>query len=287
MSRHDSRPPGWYPDPSLSDRSRWFDGVGWTGWVSTAQDAPPPATPGPRVVPAKAHRHPWLWAPVLGLIALLLVTGAMSVAGLVANRQAAQSQTAGRWPAAGPAPTVTTPRSVEPALNGQQFTMGPARLQMPGAPFGSQNRMLYGARTIYRSYTIAEVKQKDAITTSLSTALVIGKLTEQIDPDQAELGAGVSAMRLTQQMFSKIKGTQIGTPTVQPLDRWGKDHPAAVASLEIVVSQDGTQYRSRVVMTIVQVTPNNWLSLTATDGGDPDPAAAKAVQATLDSLTFG
>ncbi len=48
MAGHDGlvTPPGWYPDPWLPTRWRYFDGAAWTGWVHPP-DRPvvPPALP--------------------------------------------------------------------------------------------------------------------------------------------------------------------------------------------------------------------------------------------------
>jgi uncharacterized protein YxjI len=44
-------PPGWYPDPTGSGGTRWWDGQGWTDHLQQA--APPPPSPGPTSAPVQ------------------------------------------------------------------------------------------------------------------------------------------------------------------------------------------------------------------------------------------
>jgi len=63
-------PPGWYPDPSVRNTQRYWDGATWTSWVS----AQPPAANGlqqaGRDISNLGANITWI---VLGLALLLLI----------------------------------------------------------------------------------------------------------------------------------------------------------------------------------------------------------------------
>ncbi|TKJ20219.1 phospholipid scramblase-related protein [Blastococcus sp. CCUG 61487] len=63
-------PPGWYPDPSGTPGTRWWDGQGWTEHV---QQAAPPAPPPPAPAPTQAPPLPQGPAPSLYEQPVLLV----------------------------------------------------------------------------------------------------------------------------------------------------------------------------------------------------------------------
>jgi hypothetical protein len=46
-------PPGWYPDPWLPTRWRYFDGAAWTGWVHPPEVGSAPLPPMPRAQPTQ------------------------------------------------------------------------------------------------------------------------------------------------------------------------------------------------------------------------------------------
>lgn len=282
MSRHDSRPRGWYPDPALSDRFRFWDGIGWTGLLSNSAQAALPPSGGVRVVPRPSRRPAWIWAVAFALAAALLVGIAMSVSGVVALRRQAGVQTSG-WSVPGQATTQPASR-LEPTINGSLVSFGSATVRLPESPFSGGRTISYSARAIFTGYVISEVPEARG-STPLATAVIMGRLTEQVDPDQVQTGAGVNALRMANQLFSKVKDAKIGPPAVEPVTRWGAAHPASRAT--VLVTTPGAAQPARVVLTMVLISPNNWLGWFETDAGSPTAEQTKARQAALDSLRWG
>ena len=71
-------PPGWYPDPSGTPGTRFWDGQAWT---DNTQVAPPPiGAPAPPPAQKKHGKCKWF---ALGLVALIVISAILSLIGSV------------------------------------------------------------------------------------------------------------------------------------------------------------------------------------------------------------
>src|SRR5712671_2296767 len=82
-----SSPPGWYADPWTAGQYRYWTGEAWTADTHWPGPTAPAATPGsptatlpPMYAPAGNPRRQWIAAIVAGVVALVLVAGAVGYA---------------------------------------------------------------------------------------------------------------------------------------------------------------------------------------------------------------
>lgn len=125
--------PGWYPDPSgRSDLYRWWTGNGWTNWMSSDSQAPPPEMSGSRaaVVQPRRQRDVARTGTLVGLsiLVVLAIVAAMTMGGVMYNRQHPKAgQVITPFPSATPIQQVTHTLEVE----GTRARMGQVTVDLP------------------------------------------------------------------------------------------------------------------------------------------------------------
>ena len=97
---------GWYPDPDVSARWRWWDGSAWTQWLSSTRDQTFPPPGGATVVPVPTRRDKvtrWVWV-VVAVLTLAMVV--MAGVGVAVNQRRDAARPAPSWArTVSPAPT--------------------------------------------------------------------------------------------------------------------------------------------------------------------------------------
>ncbi|MGJ6980547.1 DUF2510 domain-containing protein [Aestuariimicrobium soli] len=95
---------GWYPDPDVSARYRWWNGSQWTQWLSATRDEAFPPPGGEAVTPVPTRRDRVMRAVWIGLAVIAVVMAVMAGIGVVTNQRRADAR-----------PDVAWPRPVSPA----------------------------------------------------------------------------------------------------------------------------------------------------------------------------
>ncbi|WP_022909144.1 DUF2510 domain-containing protein [Aestuariimicrobium kwangyangense] len=99
---------GWYPDPDVSARFRWWDGGRWTTWLSSTREQTFPPPGGATVVPVPTRRDRVTRALWLVLAVLVLAMAVMAAVGMVVNQRRAEARPQVSWArSVAPAPTLT------------------------------------------------------------------------------------------------------------------------------------------------------------------------------------
>lgn len=79
--------PGWYADPRGGDDFRWWDGAGWTAWLSESEYAPRPRGEVARLEPSPVLAPPRKPAPFLIGLGVLVVILVLSILSLIGQAQ--------------------------------------------------------------------------------------------------------------------------------------------------------------------------------------------------------
>lgn len=93
------RPAGWYPDPDVSARFRWWNGTQWTPWLSATREQtfPPPGAVG--VTPVPTRRDRVVRGAWIAVAAIAVAMAVMAGVGVVTNQRRAEARPDVPWPA--------------------------------------------------------------------------------------------------------------------------------------------------------------------------------------------
>lgn len=247
------KPFGWYDDPSTAERFRWWDGTGWTSWVSTRRDAPSPPSPDRRVTPVPTTVDKVIrwggWALLAGVLVFALVAGI----GVVLNRREAATT----LPVLPSQPATITPLPRSLSLDSGVIVLpGVLSVRMPKGGFDApeadrQRDGLFQQR--YFSYLPGSEVPATAPGAQVHVGLAAGGL---MHPQFAGNNAGLAATQIAYQVFAPTKPL-VGQPAISEVT---VDQRQGWEAIVRVTYADGPdQHTAEVTALVVQLDEWTWL----------------------------
>ncbi|MGA4670501.1 DUF2510 domain-containing protein [Propionibacteriaceae bacterium Y1923] len=247
------KPYGWYDDPSTSDRFRWWDGAGWTSWVSTSRDAPSPPAPDRRVTPVPTLTDKvirWTgWALLAGVLIFALIAGI----GVALNRRDAPDALP-TLPSE-PGTIVPLPRNLS-LESGVVVLPGVVSVPMPDGDFDRaesdrQRDGLFQQR--YFSYLPGSEVPHNAPGAQVHVGIAAGGL---MHPQYEGNNAGLAATQIAYQVFGPTRPL-VGQPEITEVEI--DDRSAWQASVRVTYLDGQTQHEAEVTALVVQLDEWTWL----------------------------
>lgn len=276
------KPPGWYDDPAVADRFRWWDGLAWTSWLSQYRDAPPPPGPDRRVVPVPTEVDRLLRAlgivVAVGLVVFALVAGI----GVGINRREA----AGRSPAAvpsAPGTAVVVPSRMQ-LTGGNLVIDGVLTMPMPeGSGFDEPENTEPDQGIFEQQYVVHLPGTESSPGTpgaQLHAGLANGGL---MHPQYEGTNASVAATQMAYQVFDGFSPV-VDQPEVSRHDVQGR--PGWTAAVKVRYRGDDGEHTARVTALVVQVDDWTWVLWTAAWTDAMTQAQRRAMEQSQEGIVF-
>lgn len=295
--------PGWYADPTGSvETYRWWDGDGWTRWLSDDPDAgepesdsgqPPPAEP-PAEPPAKPPAEPSAETsvpsgpqrPTVALpVAIALVVGVLVLAIVAIGAVVAYS--ADRLPS-GPAvdPPAARPSGVIAYdLQTRRATVQEMHFDAPGEPFTCHDPTVQAG--VFRSLFVCDADvhpDYDGAGTDWAATVAMGVL------DDALVVAGDRG-RSADRVFEALRSTYPTDATVekrklQKLTGISPEDKAVLLSLELHYRVDGVASRyDKIVIAVVELADGDHVTWFAAKPNDAAEQVGVLMDKSASSVT--
>lgn len=247
------KPYGWYDDPSVADRFRWWDGAGWTSWVSTRRDASPPPAPDRRVTPVPTTVDRLLrWGGLVTVVAVL-VFALLAGIGMVLNRREARTQVPTE-----PTAVITT----TPAPSRLQYQSGilvmDGFLSVP-LPEGDFDRAEAdrGRDGLFATKYVSHLPGSEVPAGAPGAQLLVGLAADGLmHPQYRGTNAGLAATQVAYTVFGAVEPL-VGQPEITEGDLDG--HRSWQATVPITYRDGDVQHRAEVRALVVQLDDWSWL----------------------------
>lgn len=279
--------PGWYDDPEFPDRHRWWDGSGWTAWLSDDRDAPPPpAGDVARVEPTFSLGEKVVRAMVVTAVVLALIWSAMAGIGVWLNhRNAVQHPVP--WPTTwGPAPRSPAVDRYGMKLDDDGTTSwGPFRARLPSTGGFAPSRAGLDVDAVFAREAVAFKKGTASGPTSPQTLAAVGALERGgLRAENRVTAAAGFANLAVLQLYAGAKDLATTVVTAQPVSTFGAAHPAARAVLRVTWTDARGTHENNVTMLVVLVDGSNWagwFEVRTPEASAADLAVLDAARATI------
>lgn len=247
------KPYGWYDDPSVSDRFRWWDGAGWTSWVTTHRDAASPPAPDRRITPVPTTLDRVVrWGGLVVLVGVL-VFAVIAGLGMALNRREL-----GRQRPTTPAEVISvTPAPIRMSLESGTLVMdGFLSVPMPEGDFDKTetDRQRDG---LFDTKYISYLPGSEVPTTAPGAQLIVGLAAGGLmHPHYQGTNAAVASTQVAYTVFAPVKPL-VGQPEITELDVDG--HQAWQAIVGITYRDGDTQHQAEVTALVIQLDDWSWL----------------------------
>ncbi|WP_203567900.1 DUF2510 domain-containing protein [Aestuariimicrobium ganziense] len=253
---------GWYTDPSVPARVRFWDGTGWTRWLANRHRAPfPPVVDQAPVRPVEDRMDRLVRVLKWVLVGVLVAAVALTVTGMVLNRRDAARNPAGWSTADTPAPVVTVNPYEAVVVEGTKVSMlsGDVVFQVPapGWDVSSPNEV----EGMFDQAVFAAVPgpQDEGLP---GTMIGVGPLSWVILPADRQASAEALAQLVALRLFGKLDQVRYTPAGSSDLTDFGDEHPGAKARIDVAWAGGSTVVEVR----IVQARTGRWVGWIATDG---------------------
>lgn len=284
MAGRKSMRPGWFPDPSVDRRFRWWDGSAWTRWVATERTSAFPPPGGDRVVPVRSRRDKIVRALWVGLLAILVTSIVMAAIGMRINRA--------NDPGDAPSVPISEAPKVREITKDIQFhtdgkvgfsNLATMQLPMKGMELSKETTAAPGL-FVRVGFSIAPEGPTDVS----STGVLVGYVEPLFLAENREQVAASLLNNAARRLWVKAKDPNYTLTSKRTVDTWGEKHPAAEATGQIVYTdaKTGKQVTDKVGFTVVKVHYDVWIGVLWIDHHGVDPAKGKASAAAASTLKF-
>lgn len=274
------KPYGWYDDPAVSDRFRWWDGAGWTSWVTSQRNAPPPPAPDRRITPVPTTVDQLVrWgglAALVGVVVFALVAGI----GMVLNRRDARTQAP-----TPPSEVITT----TPAPNSIQYHSGILVMDgflsvpMPDGDFdpAEADRRRDG---LFATKYVSYLPGSEVPASAPGAQLLVGLAADGLmHPQYRGTNAGLAATQVAYTVFDAVEPL-VDQPEVAELQVDG--HPAWQATVAITYQDGEVQHRAEVSTLVIQLDDWTWLIWAAATTEKVTEDQRRQLEASRQGITF-